>query len=122
MDYVSALISASRYGSLRDLEQESGWTDKRSNSSMSSVTWDEFVGFKLEEATQPKAEILDRGGERGPVRVDRQFRRDERFRIMWNSDDWNDTVQALAVGREGWAELCSRTTHIGEDADNHVRR
>ncbi|KAK6728730.1 hypothetical protein RB195_006025 [Necator americanus] len=24
--------------------------------------------------------------------------------------------------RESWAELCSRTAHLGEDADNRVRR
>ncbi|KAK6750508.1 hypothetical protein RB195_002466 [Necator americanus] len=54
--------------------------------------------------------------------VDRQFRRDVRFRRIWNSDEWIDSVQALAEDREGWAELCSRTAHLGEDADNRVRR
>ncbi|KAK6754738.1 hypothetical protein RB195_013617 [Necator americanus] len=42
--------------------------------------------------------------------VDRQFRRDVRFRRIWNSDEWIDSVQALAEDREGWAELCSKHT------------
>ncbi|KAK6760674.1 hypothetical protein RB195_021943 [Necator americanus] len=54
--------------------------------------------------------------------VDRQFKRDVRFRRIWNSDEWIDSVQALAEDREGWAELCSRTAHLGEDAGNRVRR
>ncbi|KAK6741793.1 hypothetical protein RB195_009581 [Necator americanus] len=54
--------------------------------------------------------------------VDRQFRRDVRFRRIWNNDEWIDSVQALAEDREGWAELCSRTAHLGEDAGNRVRR
>ncbi|KAK6731055.1 hypothetical protein RB195_007489 [Necator americanus] len=54
--------------------------------------------------------------------MDRQFRRDVRFRRTWNSDEWIDSVQALAEDREGWAELCSRTAHLGEDAGNRVRR
>ncbi|KAK6744132.1 hypothetical protein RB195_011066 [Necator americanus] len=53
--------------------------------------------------------------------VDRQFRRDVRFRRIWNSDKWIDSVQDLAEDREGWAELCSRTAHLGEDAGNRVR-
>ncbi|KAK6727757.1 hypothetical protein RB195_005440 [Necator americanus] len=53
--------------------------------------------------------------------VDRQFRRDVRFRRIWNSDEWIDSVEALAEDREGWAELCSRTAHLGEDAGNRVR-
>ncbi|KAK6744229.1 hypothetical protein RB195_011124 [Necator americanus] len=54
--------------------------------------------------------------------VDRQFIRDVRFRRILNSDEWTDSVQALAEDREGWAELCSRTAHLGEDAGNRVRR
>ncbi|KAK6763985.1 hypothetical protein RB195_024353 [Necator americanus] len=54
--------------------------------------------------------------------VDRQFRRDVRFRRIWNSDEWIDSVQALAEDREAWAELCSRTAHLGEDAGNRFRR
>ncbi|KAK6761671.1 hypothetical protein RB195_022669 [Necator americanus] len=46
--------------------------------------------------------------------VDRQFRRDVRFRRIWNSDEWIDFMQALTEDREGWAELCSRTAHLGE--------
>ncbi|KAK6743154.1 hypothetical protein RB195_010425 [Necator americanus] len=54
--------------------------------------------------------------------VDRQFRQDVVFRRIWNSDEWIDSVQDLAEDREGWAELCSRTAHLGEDAGNRVRR
>ncbi|KAK6734175.1 hypothetical protein RB195_017761 [Necator americanus] len=54
--------------------------------------------------------------------VVRQFRRDVRFRRIWNSDEWIDSVQALAEDREGWAELCSRMADFGEDAGNRVRR
>ncbi|KAK6763441.1 hypothetical protein RB195_023947 [Necator americanus] len=46
----------------------------------------------------------------------RQFRRDVRFRRIWNSDEWIDSVQALAEDREGWSELCSRAAHEREDA------
>ncbi|KAK6735311.1 hypothetical protein RB195_018483 [Necator americanus] len=56
------------------------------------------------------------------LRVDRQFRRDVRFRKIWTSDEWIDSVQALAEDREDWAELCSRTAHLGEDAGNRIRR
>ncbi|KAK6764998.1 hypothetical protein RB195_025074 [Necator americanus] len=41
---------------------------------------------------------------------------------IWNSDEWIDPVQALAEDREGWAELCSKTAQVGEDAGNRVRR
>ncbi|KAK6734559.1 hypothetical protein RB195_018008 [Necator americanus] len=41
---------------------------------------------------------------------------------IWNSDEWIDSVQALAEDREGSAELCTRTAHLGEDAGNRVRR
>ncbi|KAK6761172.1 hypothetical protein RB195_022294 [Necator americanus] len=41
---------------------------------------------------------------------------------VWNSDEWADFVQALAEDREGWAELCSKTTHLGDDAGNRVKR
>ncbi|KAK6743078.1 hypothetical protein RB195_010381 [Necator americanus] len=54
--------------------------------------------------------------------VDRQFRQDVRFRRIWNSDECIDSVQALAEDREGWAKLCSRTAHLGEDAVSRVRR
>ncbi|KAK6757389.1 hypothetical protein RB195_015298 [Necator americanus] len=54
--------------------------------------------------------------------VDRQVRRDVRFRRIWNSDKWIDSVQALPEDRKSWAELCSRIAHLGEDAGNRVRR
>ncbi|KAK6760406.1 hypothetical protein RB195_021757 [Necator americanus] len=54
--------------------------------------------------------------------VDRQFRRDVGFRRIRNSDEWFDSVQAVAEDREGWAELRSRTAHFGEDAGNRVRQ
>ncbi|KAK6765296.1 hypothetical protein RB195_025286 [Necator americanus] len=54
--------------------------------------------------------------------VDRQFRRDVRFCRIWNCDEWIDSVQTFAEDREGWAQLCSRTAHLGDDACNCVRR
>ncbi|KAK6736131.1 hypothetical protein RB195_019044 [Necator americanus] len=54
--------------------------------------------------------------------VDRQFKRDVRFRRIWNSDEWIDSVQALAEDREGWAEQYSTRARIGKNADNRVRR
>ncbi|KAK6729094.1 hypothetical protein RB195_006254 [Necator americanus] len=48
--------------------------------------------------------------------VDRQFRRDVRFRRIWNSDESIDSVQAFVEDREGWAGLFSRTAHLGKDA------
>ncbi|KAK6762585.1 hypothetical protein RB195_023346 [Necator americanus] len=53
--------------------------------------------------------------------VDRQFRRDVMFRRIWNSDEWTDSVLALAEDRKGWAELCSMTPHLSEDAGNRVK-
>ncbi|KAK6727083.1 hypothetical protein RB195_005030 [Necator americanus] len=41
---------------------------------------------------------------------------------IWNNDEWIDFVQALTEDREGWAELCSRTIHLGEDEGNRVSR
>ncbi|KAK6743730.1 hypothetical protein RB195_010806 [Necator americanus] len=35
--------------------------------------------------------------------VDGQFRRDVRFRRIWKSDEWIDSVQALAEDWESWA-------------------
>ncbi|KAK6763416.1 hypothetical protein RB195_023932 [Necator americanus] len=43
-------------------------------------------------------------------------------RRIWSSNEWIDSVQAVAEDREGWAELCSRTTRLCEDAGNSVRR
>ncbi|KAK6762357.1 hypothetical protein RB195_023174 [Necator americanus] len=48
-----------------------------------------------------------------------QFRRDVRFRTIWNSGKWINAVQALA---KGWVELYSKTAHFGEEAPNRVRR
>ncbi|KAK6744487.1 hypothetical protein RB195_011290 [Necator americanus] len=96
------------------------WSYIETGRSPCSTSSEEFVGFELEEATWPKTEVLDSGGERGPE--DRQFRRDVRFRRIWISDEWIDSVQAHAVDREGWGELCSRTAHLGEDAGNRLMR
>ncbi|KAK6727851.1 hypothetical protein RB195_005492 [Necator americanus] len=80
--------------------------------SSSSSSWKKPPGRKRKFWTEVAKEDLRTLG------VDRQFRRDVRFRKIWNSDEWtNDSVQALAEYREGWAELCSRTAHLGEDAD-----
>ncbi|KAK6762804.1 hypothetical protein RB195_023491 [Necator americanus] len=40
---------------------------------------------------------------------------------IWNSDEWIDSVQALAEDRESWAELFSGTAHLGEDVSDRVR-
>ncbi|KAK6735453.1 hypothetical protein RB195_018580 [Necator americanus] len=57
-----------------------------------------------------------------PLGVDRYFRRDVRFRRIWNNEEWIESVQALAEDRGGWVELCSRKAHIGGDAGNRIRR
>ncbi|KAK6764702.1 hypothetical protein RB195_024869 [Necator americanus] len=84
--------------------------------SLSSSSWKKPPGRKRKFSTEVVKEDLKTLG------VDRQFRRDVRFRRIWNSNEWIDSVQALAEDREGWAELSSRTAHLGEDAGNRVRR
>ncbi|KAK6743815.1 hypothetical protein RB195_010861 [Necator americanus] len=84
--------------------------------SSSGSSWKKPPGRKRKFWTEVVKEDLRTLG------VDRQLRRDVRFRRTWNSDEWIDSVQALAEDREGWAELCSRTAHLGEDAGNRVRR
>ncbi|KAK6765804.1 hypothetical protein RB195_025615 [Necator americanus] len=84
--------------------------------SSSGLSWKKTPGRKRKFWTEVVKEDLRTLG------VDRQFRRDVRLRRTWNSDDWIDSVQALAEDREGWAELCSRTAHLGEDEGNRVRR
>ncbi|KAK6745370.1 hypothetical protein RB195_011854 [Necator americanus] len=74
------------------------------------IARDEAPGRKRKFWTDVVKENLRKLG------VDRRFRRDVRFRRIWNSDEWIDSVQALAEDREGPVELCSRTTHFGEDA------
>ncbi|KAK6727900.1 hypothetical protein RB195_005518 [Necator americanus] len=81
---------------------------------LKSSSWKKLPGRKRKFWTEVVKEDLRTLG------VDRQFRRDVRFRRTWNSDEWIDSVQALAEDR-GWAELCSRTAHLGEDAGNRVR-
>ncbi|KAK6764487.1 hypothetical protein RB195_024710 [Necator americanus] len=46
------------------------------------------------------------------------LRPDKCKEMIWNSDEWIDSVQALAEDREGWAELCSMTAYLCKDADN----
>ncbi|KAK6764748.1 hypothetical protein RB195_024903 [Necator americanus] len=89
---------------------------QRGLKSSSGSSWKKPSGRKWKFWTEMMKEDLRTLG------VDRQFRRDVRFRRTWNSDEWIDSVQALAEDREGWAELCSRTAHLGEDAGNRVRR
>ncbi|KAK6743865.1 hypothetical protein RB195_010891 [Necator americanus] len=84
--------------------------------SSSGSSWKKPLGQKRKFWTETVKEDLRTLG------VDRQFRRDVRFRRIWNSDEWIDSVQALAEDREGWAELSSKTAHLGEDAGNRVRR
>ncbi|KAK6734156.1 hypothetical protein RB195_017747 [Necator americanus] len=50
--------------------------------------------------------------------ADGQFRRDVRFRRLWNSNEWIDSVQLLAEDREAWTELSSKTADHSEDAGN----
>ncbi|KAK6737021.1 hypothetical protein RB195_019611 [Necator americanus] len=78
--------------------------------SSSGSSWKKPPGRKRKFWTEVVKEDLRTLG------LDRQFRRDVRFRKTWNSDEWIDSVQALAEDREGWAELRSRTAHLGEDA------
>ncbi|KAK6734972.1 hypothetical protein RB195_018274 [Necator americanus] len=84
--------------------------------SSSSSSWKKPPGRKRKFWTEVVKEELRTLG------VDRQFKRDVRFRRIWNSDEWIDSVKALAEDREGWTELCSRTAHLGSDAGNRVRR
>ncbi|KAK6750209.1 hypothetical protein RB195_002293 [Necator americanus] len=84
--------------------------------SSSGSSWKKSPGRKRKFWTEVVKEDLRTLG------VDRQFRQDVRFRRTWNSDEWIDSVQVLAEDRDGWAELCSRTAHLGEDAGNRVRR
>ncbi|KAK6741450.1 hypothetical protein RB195_009358 [Necator americanus] len=90
--------------------------DQRVLKSSSGSSWKKPPGRKRKFWTEVVKEDLRTLG------VDRQFRRDVRFRRVWNSDKWIDPVQALSEDREGWAELCSRTAHLGEDTGSHVRR
>ncbi|KAK6735934.1 hypothetical protein RB195_018910 [Necator americanus] len=165
-DYAYALINASRCGSLRDLERESGVCHNEGLYAEIDVVYQRMTRARYQHlAPLSKAakvnrlrffgHILRRSADRLVQRVlksssgsslkkpsgrkrkfwtevvkedlktlgvDRQFRRDVRFRRTWNSDEWIDSVQALAEDREGWAELCSRTAHLSEDAGNRVRR
>ncbi|KAK6736383.1 hypothetical protein RB195_019206 [Necator americanus] len=84
--------------------------------SSSGSSWKKPPGRKRKFWTEAMKEDLRTLG------VDRQFRRDVRFRRIWNSGEWTDSMQALAEDREGWAELCSRTAHLGEDADGFLPR
>ncbi|KAK6730590.1 hypothetical protein RB195_007197 [Necator americanus] len=84
--------------------------------SSSGSSWKKPPGRKRKFWTEAVKEDLRTLG------VDRQFRQDVRFRRIWNSDEWIDSVQALAEDRESWAQLCSRAAHLGEDAGNRVRR
>ncbi|KAK6763873.1 hypothetical protein RB195_024270 [Necator americanus] len=84
--------------------------------SSSGSSWKKPRGQKRKFWTEVVKEDLRTLG------VDRQFRRDVWFRRTWNSDEWIDSVQALAEDREGRAELCLRTAHRVEDAGNRVRR
>ncbi|KAK6758849.1 hypothetical protein RB195_016214 [Necator americanus] len=67
--------------------------------SSSGSSWKKPPGRKRKFWTEAVKEDLRTLG------VDRQFRRDVRFRRIWNSNEWIGSVQALAEDREGWAEL-----------------
>ncbi|KAK6725459.1 hypothetical protein RB195_004033 [Necator americanus] len=61
-----------------------------------------------------------------------KFKRDVRFPRLWNNmekvengcmeNEMIDSVQASVEDRERWAEILSRMTDLGEDADNRVGR
>ncbi|KAK6761776.1 hypothetical protein RB195_022745 [Necator americanus] len=84
--------------------------------SSSGLSWKRPPGRERKFWTEVVKEALSALG------VDGQFRRNIRFRRIWNNDEWIDSVQALAQDQEGWTDLCSRTIHLGEDAGNRVRR
>ncbi|KAK6763636.1 hypothetical protein RB195_024088 [Necator americanus] len=65
--------------------------------SLSGLSWKKPPGRKWKFWTEVVGEDLRTLG------VDKQFRRDIKFRTMWNSDDWSDCVHALAENRKGWA-------------------
>ncbi|KAK6750210.1 hypothetical protein RB195_002293 [Necator americanus] len=99
-----------------DLGRSADCLVQRVLKSSSGSSWKKSPGRKRKFWTEVVKEDLRTLG------VDRQFRQDVRFRRTWNSDEWIDSVQVLAEDRDGWAELCSRTAHLGEDAGNRVRR
>ncbi|KAK6761796.1 hypothetical protein RB195_022762 [Necator americanus] len=84
--------------------------------SSSSSSWKKPPGRKRKFWTEVVKENLS------TLSVDGQFRRNISFCRIWNSDEWIDSMQALAEDRKDWAELCSRTAHLGEDAGNRVKR
>ncbi|KAK6762096.1 hypothetical protein RB195_022984 [Necator americanus] len=53
--------------------------------------------------------------------VDRQFSEDVKVRRFWNSDRSVDSMRTLAEARAGLARICSRTTHLDEDAHSRVK-
>ncbi|KAK6749489.1 hypothetical protein RB195_001850 [Necator americanus] len=89
---------------------------QRALRSLSDSCWKRPLGRKRKFWTEVVKEDLRTLG------FDRQFSRDVKFRRLWNSDGSVDSMRTLAEDREGWAELCSGTAHLGEDAGNRVRR
>ncbi|KAK6733280.1 hypothetical protein RB195_017184 [Necator americanus] len=81
--------------------------------SLSDSSWKRPLGQKLKSWTEVIKEDLRTLG------MDRQFRRYVWFRRMLNSDEWIDSVQEH---QESWAELCSRTAHLAEDAGNRFKQ
>ncbi|KAK6761843.1 hypothetical protein RB195_022795 [Necator americanus] len=84
--------------------------------SLTSSSWKRPPGGRRKFRTEVVKEDLRILG------VDRQFRRDVRFRRMWNSDEWIDSAQESHRRSRMLAEQCSRTAHLGEDTGNRVRR
>ncbi|KAK6753222.1 hypothetical protein RB195_012675 [Necator americanus] len=84
--------------------------------SLSGSSWKKPPGRKRKFWTDVVKEDLTTLG------VDTQFMADVKFRSISNSDEWIASGHSLAEDREGWAELCSRTTHLGEDAGILLRR
>ncbi|KAK6740948.1 hypothetical protein RB195_009039 [Necator americanus] len=82
--------------------------------SLAGSDWKRPPGQKQNLWTEVMKEDLSTLG------LDRQFRRDVRCRRISNGEERIDSVQILAEDREGWAELCSKTAHLGEGAGNRV--
>ncbi|KAK6741365.1 hypothetical protein RB195_009297 [Necator americanus] len=68
--------------------------------SLLGLKWKRSLGQKRKLRTEVVKEDLNTLG------GDRQFRRDVKFRRIWNIDEWIDPVQALAEDQEGWGDLC----------------
>ncbi|KAK6748637.1 hypothetical protein RB195_001325 [Necator americanus] len=72
--------------------------------SLPGSSWKKPPGRKRKFWTEAVKEDLRTPG------MDRQFKRDVRFSRIWNSDEWIDSVQALAEEKVGQSCLQARYT------------